>query len=180
MPQPPPRRTSSSLPTHYRLPSTPTICLSSAWRSWRTSSASGGGSGSAAASETSPARGSGRSPGWSGYTGSKTRSSSEPWPSRISMSGGRASRCGPCTRPSTPSCRRSSRTRRTGPSSAISKPGCGWRLASSYSRTSSSCSSSTRAPAMSRSVRSRLTRSRPSSRTPRTPRTPGITSAPGL
>jgi len=32
---------------------------------------------------------------------------------------------GPCTRPSTPPCRRFSRTRRTGPSSAISKPGCG-------------------------------------------------------
>jgi len=109
----------------------------------------------------------------------KIRSSSGLYPSRTSMSGGRASRCGPCTRPSTPSCRRSSRTRPTGPSLATSKPGCGWRPASSSSQTSSSSSSSTRAPATSRSGPSRSTRLRRSSQTPMTPRTLGTISGSG-
>jgi len=71
VPQPPPRRTSSSLPTHYRLPSTPTICLSSAWRSWRTAQRAAGGSGLGGNTREFTREGLRAISGWSGYTGLK-------------------------------------------------------------------------------------------------------------
>jgi len=172
----------SSLPTHYRLPSDTYDLLG------RAPGGPGGPSsaeaGVAADREPIPgsitARGSARSPGWSGSTGSKTllikRAVAVQNPL---LSGGQGVTLRAVHPTADAAVQKCLRTRRTGLSSRRRSLDAAGDWPPALRKPLLRLLHQTRAPATSRSVRSRSTRLRRSSQTPRTPRTPGITSGSG-